>query len=343
MKRAGTLLMATTMLGMFTVTPAQSAKKDTAAVMAYTSGIVQIQRAGQRSPEDAKSGMFVNEGDSVITKARSRATLSFANGVETRLNANTSFTIEPQVDKSAGSAIKMAFGRVWTKVLQKRTKFDINTPVATISVRGTEYETGVGQGGRTEVKVFDGVVDVKNKYGSVKINKNSKSSIDPGAPPAPPTPLENEDTSGWQDEMTLKGSLKITLDQQTVSTGTIVQGTVQVLDTNGKKNTSYAEKVEIESGDRLIVLSEIGRDKWEKKLQMVPSNGEVRFAVRVTAPVSGMIYARSNDCEAAGIQIEATKPGVVPEQEQVTDKTLEVIVTDKEGKTHKIEMKFKVP
>jgi hypothetical protein len=71
--------------------------------------------------------------------------------------------------KESRTAIRFAFGTLWTKVKRfsdKVSRFELELPTAVAGVRGTVYQTTVADDSTAEVKVYDGEVAVKNKRSS---------------------------------------------------------------------------------------------------------------------------------------------------------------------------------
>ena len=236
MKRTLTIISITLLLAAAAYIPAQAAKsKPVSAVVAFVKGKLQVQPAGSKDWHALASGQFVNEGDTLKTGPASRASIVFAGGIETRLNSNSTFRIEEQgVDKASNASIIMSIGQVWTKILRKGTKFDVHTPVAVCSVRGTEYETDVNEHGDTDLKVFEGEVDFHNNYGHRYVKKDSKCSAHAGAAPGTPEPMGDKDKDNWHYEAGSSTTSKTALEVLTVNLAPEKDLTVKIKDEKGK-------------------------------------------------------------------------------------------------------------
>jgi ferric-dicitrate binding protein FerR (iron transport regulator) len=64
--------------------------------------------------------------------------------------------------------------------------FEIQTPAATVTVRGTEFSVSVSDEGVTEVKVIEGTVEVTAMGMTVTLNVGQSTTVSPGDQPAPP-------------------------------------------------------------------------------------------------------------------------------------------------------------
>lgn len=320
-------------IGLLLVPGLFAAKKETAAVLSRIRGTAHIKRAASKKWFTAKAGAFLYANDTIRTRPRSRAIVSFSNGVETKLYSNTVFRIEDKKasKKAEGNKIKLMLGRLWTKVLRKKTKFEIKTPIATIAVRGTEYETGVEKSGKTNVKVFSGTVEVSNKYGSKKVNKNSKTTVDPGSPPADPVPLGDDDQSTWQNDVKTTGSVEMKLSKETTYVKEIVEGAVTIYDEDGKKNKDSTESIELTSDNKNLKFSESGKAAWKTSVELVPEKGEVIFDIKSDKPGTFNLSASSKNLGASMASIYVK---LFPR------KTLKVKIKDAEGKQKELKLNF---
>ena len=306
------------------------------AVVTFTKGKVSVLKPGTKTWEALKTGQFVYQGDTVRTGPASRAGITYTGGIENRLNANTTFKVEPEelANTGEGNKIQMLFGKVWTKILRKGTKFQIHTPVAVCSVRGTEYETDVSDNGHTDVKVYDGVVEFSNEFGSKNIDKNSKSSCDAGSPPADPQPMSSGDKDSWQDEMNTTGAIKLE-SAGDLTVGGAQDGTLTVLDKKGKTDDKYAKKITITSDNQAVSFSPAGAESWAGKLEAEPAAGIIAFRVKLT----GAAGAAGVSVTAAGDGLGATMLSLNVKTVQV--KNLKVKLKTGDGKDKELLLKFK--
>ena len=84
-----------------------------------------------------------------------RIKLVFDSGVEALVLAPCKLRIQDR------NQIFCQSGRVSARVSNERTGFVIETPVALVTDRGTEFGVAIGDAGQTEVAVFEGKVDVE--------------------------------------------------------------------------------------------------------------------------------------------------------------------------------------
>ncbi|MBN1824378.1 MAG: FecR domain-containing protein [Endomicrobiales bacterium] len=310
-------------------------KRDVSGVVAYSKGQFMVLEEGSKKWAQVRPGQFIHEGDTVRTGASSRGGVLFNNGVETKLNSNTTYKVEKKdiSEKAEGlGKIKMIFGKVWTRILKPKTKFEIKTPVAVASVRGTEYETSVEKSGRTEIKVFAGEVELANEFGSVKIKKDSKSSVEPGQAPQAPVPLKKGEETEWKEEAKSMGSVKIEAKSTSFTVKEEVECEVTVLDPSDKKDKDYSKELKITSDNSQIVFSAYDKNSWAASYSAVPSNGELKFKIKAYAALSAGISVSGEDLGASMISVEAKLPA---------RKDLKLKIRDAEGKEKELLFKFK--
>lgn len=116
------------------------------------SGYVEIRKADSQEWSLAQEGMVLYENDEIRTQKASSARLLLDEDGNTgqldvkettRLRLNTLDKEEVSGDKK--TLLDVAIGRVLIQVekLQGESKFEVNTPTATMGVRGTKFEVVV--------------------------------------------------------------------------------------------------------------------------------------------------------------------------------------------------------
>jgi ferric-dicitrate binding protein FerR (iron transport regulator) len=312
-------------------TTAFAAKRDVSGVISNIIGTVQIKRDGSQAWTNSKIGEFIYEGDSVKTLVRSRALVTFTNGVESRLHANTVFSVVPrELGKGGNNAIKMSVGKLWNKVLRQKTKFDIHTPVATISVRGTEYEADVNENGETVCKCYDGEVEMGNEHGYVKIKKGTMSSAGQGEAPKDPVTMGDEDKSKWQDEIKTN-SIKLTLKKQVALLNEEIEGSLAVSDSKGNTDKGYNKEIKLASDNQKCLFSK-GDGKWQAAVSVTPDKGEASFKVKSSGYGMTSVSASGESLGSSMTSFEVKLP---------EKKSLRIKVKDAGGEVKEMLLKFK--
>jgi hypothetical protein len=137
-------------------------------------------------------GVVLSAGDRVRTSDRSHAVVTFLDGSTMELEPATAITIVQVSAASTGAItiqIAQALGRTWSSIqrlARSDSKFELRTPSATATVRGTGFATDVLPDGTTTVTTTDGTVEVVAQGQTVVVPAGSSTNVQPGTPPSPP-------------------------------------------------------------------------------------------------------------------------------------------------------------
>jgi len=299
-----------------------------AAVITTVKGEVQVIPNQKTTSKPAKVGDFVYEGDTVKTLKGAQAAITFTNGAVIKLNQNTEFLIDVTGSiADIGSRIKMKTGKLWSKVRPK-SKFEIETPVAIVAVRGTEFETNLA-GGRLDLSVFSGIVNVKNKFGEVDVKEGKKTTVSGDNPPEPPTDLKDKNKPAWQDELETKNTVKMELALTSVDADAVNDINISVVDANGNVDEKYDGYIDLKSDNIQTVFSQDGT-KWVNELKTDAVKG--RLGAKIKFGAAGEItLSASADKATSCIAKISVKSNV---------KKLKLNIESKTG-TRNITIKFK--
>lgn len=148
--------------------PAFAQAQDAIGRIIQTSGVVTaVNAAGAERRIARGSEVFI--GETITTGPRGASQLRLSDGAVISLEADTFFSVdEYEYDGAGGAAdttiMTMARGtmRTLTGTIGEdpTDTYELNTPFASIGVRGTEYAVVVDTTGRVRVFVFDGSVSV---------------------------------------------------------------------------------------------------------------------------------------------------------------------------------------
>ena len=123
------------------------------------SGDINIFHANQKKWTNAKLYKQVFNGDKIKTKAESRCEIKLNDLSLIRIGENTLFTMnKDKLNNKFNSEIKK--GRLWANIkrMSKKSKFQLRTPTAVCSIRGTIYR--IDADSSTKILVYEGAVDV---------------------------------------------------------------------------------------------------------------------------------------------------------------------------------------
>jgi hypothetical protein len=155
------------------------------------SGIVEVQPAESDSWEPVTEELSVNAGDQIRTGSDSSVVLKFPDDSMTKMEPNTVVGVVRMTSRPDGSRqvtmLRQEFGQTRNIVQplpSPDSRFQIETPAATVTVRGTEFVVDVDLDGETEVAVVAGIVDVLAQGTTVSLLEGQRTIVFPGEEPA---------------------------------------------------------------------------------------------------------------------------------------------------------------
>ncbi len=175
-----------------------------ATTLTVLSGDVEVRHAGATTFAPAADGDVVNAGDEIRTGERSRAVLTYFEGSTVTLEPSTVLLVESAESRSGGTVVRMLqlAGRTWhvvTKLASPGSRYEVETPASTASVRGTEFEVSVVMA-ETTITTAEGavmaLVDARSQgrdIVSVPVTAGMTQTQRRDAPPAPATPSERHE------------------------------------------------------------------------------------------------------------------------------------------------------
>ncbi len=181
--------------------------------VAALTGDVRVQRAGTTVP--ATPGMTIDVGDRIITAANSRGTITLTDNSKLELDESSTLAIDQQMVSAGSRNTKLSlFGGLVRSFVSysssPKPNFEVHTPNAVASARGTEYDTSTQtQAPNTmseedkqkykdcrrfsQVLVYEGTVEVTNTTnpagGSVQVPAGHKTLVVCGLAPFPPSEI----------------------------------------------------------------------------------------------------------------------------------------------------------
>ncbi len=152
--------------------------------------------AAGAAPELLQAGAVVRAGDQLRSGPDGYALLGLVDGSTVELQPDTQLEI---LDFSGG--VRQLF-RIWLGKVRLRIRklvgapnpYEMHTPVATIGVRGTEFDIEVRPNAVTRVRVYEGLVAVRNTQvaaGEVLVGAGKEVTVYPLRPPDPPVTFEH--------------------------------------------------------------------------------------------------------------------------------------------------------
>lgn len=142
-------------------TPQQASLEVGRVTIAAIKGDVAI-RAVDGASLPSSRGQVLVPGTVVETKKGS-IVLDLPDGSQAQVKGNTRVVLKDPA-RDQGFSLELFLGKVLTKIKKRlgaEPSFRMGTPTAVITVRGTQFLTEVDKKGKTEVYVYEGVVEVQ--------------------------------------------------------------------------------------------------------------------------------------------------------------------------------------
>ncbi len=142
---------------------------------------------------DLQRDLPVFQNEEVTTGVNARAVLRFTDGSILSIGADAEVVLDEYVYGNKGGVISLLKGAMrFTSGKMGRPGLKIQTPVAAIGIRGTDFWAGEVDGG-FGVLLMHGIVDVSNEAGTVTLTKRSQGTVIAAADEAPGEPTIWED------------------------------------------------------------------------------------------------------------------------------------------------------
>ncbi|TPW20288.1 MAG: exported protein, TonB-dependent receptor [Elusimicrobia bacterium] len=188
---------------------AAPAPKPVAGVIIDVKGSPTLKAAADGKTLKLKLQQFIYEGDVIKTGTAERAAMAFVGGAEMRINESSEFQVESGGGAKPTSVYTKA-GQAWTRLLHGKSGMNLRSPLAVAAVRGTEADVDVDD--RMSVKVYEGLVDVQNEYGSQSLRAGMMTEVaGAGQAPGAPRAMDPNEYGAWQNQLDPKdiaGQLK---------------------------------------------------------------------------------------------------------------------------------------
>jgi tetratricopeptide (TPR) repeat protein len=165
--------------------------------------IVLVENEVDRSPPKvawtkAAPGDQVKWADQVRTGELSRAAIELSTGGVLRLSELTSLRLQAPPTGQAGGRAKIDFGKGVAYFFSRtEEEADIETPTASLNIRGTEFVLEVGGDGKTTVTLLDGAVGISNSLGAVDLTSGEQGIVEPGRAPRKTAVLDASERIQW--------------------------------------------------------------------------------------------------------------------------------------------------
>ena len=166
-----------------------------------------IRTDGVQQRLQGKGNVPLYEGDVLKTDGSSQALIEFQEGIQVALNENTSFKLISrwEKDKPMTRILRLSQGEVWAKTIGGPKRFEVETPVATASVKETEFNLKVQDDGQSILTVIEGVVQFGTPFGTCPIKTDTISYGVRGKKCTKPAASDAKAARTWTDAVRAGG------------------------------------------------------------------------------------------------------------------------------------------
>jgi ferric-dicitrate binding protein FerR (iron transport regulator) len=162
-------------------------------------GTLIVRRADGRVDQLRDKGLLpLYEGDECRTERGSQAYIRLADGTQLAMNEETTLTVRARTERARGiiRIFKVFLGEIWMKTTTPRP-IEVETPVATAAIKGTEFNIKVLPDGRSILTVVEGLVEFGTPFGTCPIPTSAQSLGERGKRCTKPVPVNPAPVIAW--------------------------------------------------------------------------------------------------------------------------------------------------
>ena len=166
-----------------------------------------VRTDGVQQRLQGKGNVPLYEGDVLKTDESSQALIEFQEGIQVALNESTTFKLISRWEKGKPMTriLRLSQGEVWAKTAGGPKRFEVETPVATASVKETEFNLKVQGDGQSILTVIEGVVQFGTPFGTCPIKTDTISYGVRGKKCTKPAATEAKTAKNWADAVRTSG------------------------------------------------------------------------------------------------------------------------------------------
>lgn len=165
----------------------------------HTTGTLVIRRADGRIDQLREKGAApLYAGDECKTEKGSKALVKLTDGTQVAMNEETTFRYQARQERARGTTriFKLLLGELWLRTVGP-AQIEIETPVATAAIKGTELNIKVSPDGTSVLTVIDGLVEFGTPFGTCPIPRGTRSVGERGKRCTKPAPTDVATATAW--------------------------------------------------------------------------------------------------------------------------------------------------
>ena len=292
------LLMISSLTGEARVVAAISAMK----------GNVQMRSASERKYESAYKGQMIRGGDWIKTDLNVFVAIIFLDGSNVKIHSETEMEINSSrvTAKELNTQLYIADGQAWSQVSkQKYGEFQIKTPTAIASVKGTEFNVDFDDlEESTTLTVIEGEVLFGNDLSTVLAGAMEGATATKDEAPEK-YKVEPKDLPQWQNDTDPSWGFKLTPNQiGKHPVNQSVKVSIQVINTKTKEtDNKYKNEVQVNADSELLFISKDG-SSWSNTINMVLKDGRGTIHIKGGDEGKSSIVISAKNSESKKLSFE---------------------------------------
>lgn len=159
--------------------------------------IVQTAPSGAATWSKASVKQSLSVGERIRTRQRSRAVLALTGLYTARLDQFTTVEITPALVDSKKPRLDITGGAAFIFSREPTGEMDIRLPAANAALRGTQLFARVLPGGKSQIQVFEGLVELRNYHGRLTLKPGEAGEAVPGLAPRRTAVIEANNILQW--------------------------------------------------------------------------------------------------------------------------------------------------
>lgn len=162
-------------------------------------GALMVKRADGRTDQlKGKGALPLYEGDECKTSQGSKAFIKLSDGTQVAMNTETTFLVQTRRERDKGLTriFKLFVGEMWFKTSEP-VPLEVETPIATAAIKGTEFNLQVQPDGKSILTVVEGLVEFGTPFGTCPIRSSTISFGERGKKCTKPAPFDAPSATTW--------------------------------------------------------------------------------------------------------------------------------------------------
>jgi len=275
------------------------------AAISTLKGLVMVKPIGSRKYLPAYKGQMLKSGEWLKTKKGVFVAIVFLDGSNIKIQQETEVKITSyrMTSKSLRTNLDLNKGQAWSKVADQGAggEFQITTPTAVASVKGTEFDLKFdNESGETSIVVIEGNVAFAGELGTLLVGAMQASK---GG--AQVTTVSQDNLPSWQKKTDPGLAFRLKPDRRTKQeTGKVIKVDIHALNAKTKAfNNSFSGSATVNSRSEDLLVSTDG-SSWSTSVDVTINSGRGLVQVISSRQGKSEIIVSANNAESKIISFE---------------------------------------